>query len=169
MARGKIQLVGQKCREKTTLASKMRFSGLCFGFQSRRFSLLVGYNIQPSSSSTNQNAASIIDHQLDFTKKRDHLQSSCFGLKTNCFLTLLLSSLSQLFKLLSELVHQNRSPKRFKAPSRRIRIFLKPHTHLYESGSRPYETSESLPRNRIFLKSLSRMDFSGSDRFGEFV
>ena len=33
----------------------------------RRFSLLVGYNIQPSSSSTNQNAALIIDHQLDFT------------------------------------------------------------------------------------------------------
>ena len=36
--------------------------------KSRRFSLLVSYNIQPSSSSTNQNAALIIDHQLDFTK-----------------------------------------------------------------------------------------------------
>ena len=35
--------------------------------KSRRFSLLVGYNIQPSSSSTNQNAALIIDHLLDFT------------------------------------------------------------------------------------------------------
>ena len=28
----------------------------------RRFSLLVGYNIQPTSSSTNQNAALMIDH-----------------------------------------------------------------------------------------------------------
>ena len=41
----KIQLVGQKYRDKTTLASKTRFSRHCFGFQSRRFSLLVGYNI----------------------------------------------------------------------------------------------------------------------------
>ena len=41
----KIQLVGQKYRDKTTLASKTRFSRLCFGFQSRRFSLLVGYKI----------------------------------------------------------------------------------------------------------------------------
>ena len=40
----KIQLVGQKYRDKKTLASKTRFSR-CFGFQSRRFSLLVGYNI----------------------------------------------------------------------------------------------------------------------------
>ena len=40
-----IQLVGQKYRDKTTLASKTRFSRHCFGFQSRRFSLLVGYNI----------------------------------------------------------------------------------------------------------------------------
>ena len=31
---GKIQLVGQKYRDKT------------FGFQSRRFSLLVGYNME---------------------------------------------------------------------------------------------------------------------------
>ena len=42
---GKIQLVGQKYRDKTTLASKTRFNRHCFGFQSRRFSLLVGYNI----------------------------------------------------------------------------------------------------------------------------
>ena len=35
--------------------------------KSPRFSLLVGYNIQPSSSSTNQNAALIIDHKLDIT------------------------------------------------------------------------------------------------------
>ena len=53
----KIQLVGQKYLDKTTLASKTRFSHHCFGFQSRRFSLLVGYNVRPSSSSTNQNAA----------------------------------------------------------------------------------------------------------------
>ena len=41
----KIQLVGEKYRDKTTLASKTRFSGHCFGFQSWRFLLLVGYNI----------------------------------------------------------------------------------------------------------------------------
>ena len=41
----KIQLVGQKYRDKTTLASKTQFSCHCFGFQSRGFSLLVGYNI----------------------------------------------------------------------------------------------------------------------------
>ena len=35
----KMQLVGQKCRDKTTLASKMRLIRHCFGFQSRRFSL----------------------------------------------------------------------------------------------------------------------------------
>ena len=32
-----------------------------------RFSLLVGYNKQPSSSLTNQNAALMREHQLDFT------------------------------------------------------------------------------------------------------
>ena len=41
----KIQLVGKKYRDKTTLASKTRFSRHCFGFQSWRFSLLVGHNI----------------------------------------------------------------------------------------------------------------------------
>ena len=41
----KILLVSQKYLDKTTLASKTRFSRHCFGFQSRRFSLLVGYNI----------------------------------------------------------------------------------------------------------------------------
>ena len=41
----KIQLAGPKYRDKTTLASKARFSRYCFGFQSPRFSLLVGYNI----------------------------------------------------------------------------------------------------------------------------
>ena len=39
----------------------------CLDFQSWRFSLIVGCNIQPSSSATNQNAALIIDHQLHFT------------------------------------------------------------------------------------------------------
>ena len=33
----KIQLVGKKYRDKTTLASKTQFSCHCFGFQSRRF------------------------------------------------------------------------------------------------------------------------------------
>ena len=33
----KIQLVGQKHRGKTTLASETRFSRNCFGFQSRAF------------------------------------------------------------------------------------------------------------------------------------
>ena len=41
----KIQLAGQKYRDKTALASKMRFSRHCFGFHSQRFSLLAGYNI----------------------------------------------------------------------------------------------------------------------------
>ena len=41
----KIQLVGQKYGDKTTLASKTRFSRHCFGFQSRRFRLLVSYNL----------------------------------------------------------------------------------------------------------------------------
>ena len=65
----KIQLVVQKYRDRTTLASKTRLSRHCFGFQSRRFSLLVDYNIWPSSSSASQNAALIIDYQLDFTKR----------------------------------------------------------------------------------------------------
>ena len=40
-AMSKIQLVGQKYRDKTTLVSKTRFSCHCFGLQSRRFSLLM--------------------------------------------------------------------------------------------------------------------------------
>ena len=39
----KIQLVAQKYRDKTTSASKTRFSRYCFGFQSRHFLLLVGF------------------------------------------------------------------------------------------------------------------------------
>ena len=41
----KIQLVGQKYQDKTTLASKTQFSRHCFGFQSRCFLLQVGYNM----------------------------------------------------------------------------------------------------------------------------
>ena len=41
----KIQLVDKKYRDKTTSASKTRFSGHCFGFQSRCFPLLVGYSL----------------------------------------------------------------------------------------------------------------------------
>ena len=41
----KIQLLGQKYWDKTTLASKMQFSCHCFGCQSRHFSLILGYNI----------------------------------------------------------------------------------------------------------------------------
>ena len=41
----KNQLVRQKYRDKTTLASKTQFTCHGFGFQSRLFSLLVGYNI----------------------------------------------------------------------------------------------------------------------------
>ena len=41
----KIQLVGQKYRDQTTFPSKMHFSRHCSGFQRRRFSPLVGYNI----------------------------------------------------------------------------------------------------------------------------
>ena len=41
----KIDLVSQNYWHKTILGSKPRFSRHCFGFQSRRFSLLVGYNL----------------------------------------------------------------------------------------------------------------------------
>ena len=57
-----IQLVGQN------IENKKMFSWLKLDFhpflppKSRRFSLPEGYNIQPGSSSTNQNAALIIDH-----------------------------------------------------------------------------------------------------------
>ena len=59
----KIQLVGKKYRDKTTLASKTRFSRHCFGFQSRRFSLLAGYNIQPSQQ-LNQSERSLDNRPL---------------------------------------------------------------------------------------------------------
>ena len=60
-AMSSMKIVGQKYGEKTTLASETRFSCHCFCFQSRRFSLLVGYNM-PISSSTNQNAELITDN-----------------------------------------------------------------------------------------------------------
>ena len=41
----KIQVIGKKYPDKTTEASKTQSSRHCFGFQSRRFSPLVGYNI----------------------------------------------------------------------------------------------------------------------------
>ena len=41
----KIRLVGQNYQDKITLASITRFSRHRFDFQSRRFPLLVGYNI----------------------------------------------------------------------------------------------------------------------------
>ena len=58
----KIQLVSQK------ISSQNNFSWLTLDFnlfwprKSRPFSLLVGYNIEPRSSSTNQNAALMIDN-----------------------------------------------------------------------------------------------------------
>ena len=41
-----------------------------FLFTKPAISLLVGYHLQPTSSSTNQNAALVITHKLDFTKNR---------------------------------------------------------------------------------------------------
>ena len=56
----KIQLDGQKYRDKTTLASKTRFSHNCFMFQFSKPALFATNG--PSSSSTDQNAALMIDH-----------------------------------------------------------------------------------------------------------
>ena len=58
----KIQLIGQKYRDKTTLASKRDSAASVLVFKAGAFRYWVGYNISPSSSSTNQNAALIIDH-----------------------------------------------------------------------------------------------------------
>ena len=41
----KIQLVGKKYWDETTLVSKMQFSPHCLGFQRWCLLLLVGYNI----------------------------------------------------------------------------------------------------------------------------
>ena len=58
----KIQLVGQKYREwKNFSYLKVHFNPF-LSPENARFSLLVGYNLKPGSSSTNQNAALIIDH-----------------------------------------------------------------------------------------------------------
>ena len=71
-ARGIIVLVKSNQLVKNIENKKLSFSwSLANPFlppKSPHLSLLVGYNIQPSSSSTNQTAALIIDHQLDFTK-----------------------------------------------------------------------------------------------------
>ena len=75
--RDKIQLVRQK-NIKTKHLSQVK-ARLHSPFTAktlqiwRRFSLLVGCNIQPTSTSTNQNAALMIDHQLDFTKIQQHI------------------------------------------------------------------------------------------------
>ena len=63
----KIQLVGQKNTgtKHLLLVKARRPKHYKYG---RHFSLLVNYNIWPSTGSTNQNAALIIDHWLDFTK-----------------------------------------------------------------------------------------------------
>ena len=62
-----LYLVGKLARLYTT--SKTQFSPHCFSFQSRGFPLLGGYNIQPSSSSTNQNVALTIDQKLDLLNR----------------------------------------------------------------------------------------------------
>ena len=74
-AKGIIVLVKSNQLVKN-IENKKNFSQLKLDFnpflppKSARFSLLVGYNIQPSSSSTNQNTALIINHQLDFPKMK---------------------------------------------------------------------------------------------------
>ena len=63
----KIQLVCQVENSFCSFCVKIRISSHCFDFQSRRFSLLVGYNFYPTSSLGNPIAALIIDHWLDST------------------------------------------------------------------------------------------------------
>ena len=64
----------------------------------QRFPQLVGYNIQPSSSSTNQKAAMIIDHQLDFTNTQQFAYVcfravfTCWGSLAFVYFTSLLAS-----------------------------------------------------------------------------
>ena len=48
-------------------------------------------------------------------------------------------------------------------------ILLKLRPFFYKSAFRPHETSESTHWNRIFFKLSSRVDYFGSDRFGEFM
>lgn len=70
-----IQLVGQKIQRQNIFRSLKRNLILFFRQKHYKyggcFLLQVGYNIQPSSISTNQNAAWIIDHQLDLTNLKD--------------------------------------------------------------------------------------------------
>ena len=62
----KMQLVGQKNIETKHISQvKARLQSFLLVKHCKsggRFSLPVGYNIQPTSSSTNQNAALMIDH-----------------------------------------------------------------------------------------------------------
>ena len=58
----KIQLVRQKCRDKTTFSWLKLDVNPFLPPKIRRSLLLVGYIMYPSSSSTNQNAALIIDY-----------------------------------------------------------------------------------------------------------
>ena len=74
------QLVKNIETKELKLAKRDSPSRHCFSFQSRRFSLLVGYNIQPSSSSTNQNIALMIDHQVDFTNIWYTVYAICYTL-----------------------------------------------------------------------------------------
>ena len=62
----KIQLVGQKYMKTKRISQVKARLQACFTAKTlqiwRRFSLLVGYRIQPTSSSTNHNTAFMIDH-----------------------------------------------------------------------------------------------------------
>ena len=69
----KIQLQSLKITSRLNIFSKLKLDTNPFLPPKHykyggRFSPLVGYNIQPTSSSTNQNTALMIHHQLDFTK-----------------------------------------------------------------------------------------------------
>ena len=58
----KIQLVGQKNIETKHLSQVKAGHQSFLAAKTLQISLLVGYNIKPTSSSTNQNAALMIDH-----------------------------------------------------------------------------------------------------------
>ena len=66
-ARGIIVLVKSNLLVKKVIARLYPFLPPKHYKYGGRFSLVVGYNIQPRSSSTNQNAVLVKDHQLDFT------------------------------------------------------------------------------------------------------
>ena len=58
----KIQLVHQKNIETKHLSQVKAGHQFFLAAKTLQISLLVSYNIQPTSSSTNQNAALMIDH-----------------------------------------------------------------------------------------------------------